>query len=191
MASPVMPPLRIEGYVIASADGMLADASHEMPQSLKFDADQRFFEGAMDAASVIVHGRNSYEDQPRSVERTRIIVTRKVTALASDPDNPKATLWNPAGASFEDACKRAGVTSGMAAIIGGPDVFSMFMDHYDVFWLSQAHGVKLPGGEGAFPGVPSKTPQDVLAAHGMLRAEVRKLDAANNVDVTAWRRRAR
>lgn len=180
--------LRIEGYVIVSANGMLADASHVMPSSLKFDADQTFFESAMDAASVIVHGRNSFEDQRRSPQRTRIILTRKVDALAADPGNPKATLWNPAGASFEDACAKAGVASGMAAIIGGPDVFGLFMDRYDVFWLSQAHGVSVPGGEGVFPGVPAKTPQDVLASHGLLRAEVRKLDAARNVDVTAWRR---
>ncbi len=181
-------PLRIEGYVIASADGMLADASFQMPQSLKFEADYKFFESAMDAAAVIVHGRNSFEDQPRSPERTRIILTRKVDALARDPDNPKATLWNPAGASFEDACQQAGVTSGLAAIIGGPVVFGMFMDRFDVFWLSQAHNVRLPGGEGAFPGIPPQTPQEILASHGLLRAEVRKLDAANNVDVTAWRR---
>ena len=91
--------LRIEGYVIVSADGMLADATGEMPRSLKFQADQTFFESALDAASVVVHGRNSFEDQPCSAQRTRIILTRKVAALAADPENPKATLWNPAGAS--------------------------------------------------------------------------------------------
>ena len=74
-------PLRIEGYVIVSADGMLADASGVMPPSLKFDADYQFFEAAMDAAALIVHGRNSYEDQPRSPQHTRLIVSRKVDAL--------------------------------------------------------------------------------------------------------------
>jgi hypothetical protein len=34
--------MRIEGYVIVSADGMLADANGVMPASLKFEADQRF-----------------------------------------------------------------------------------------------------------------------------------------------------
>ena len=181
--------LRIEGYVIVSADGMLADATGEMPQSLKFTADQTFFESALDAASVIVHGRHSFEDQPRSAQRTRIILTRKIVALAPDPGNAKATLWNPAGASFDEACVHAGVTSGVAAIIGGPDVFGMFMDRYDTFWLSQAHGLKIPNGQGGFPGVPEKTPQDVLAAHGLTASDVRKLDPARNVDVTAWRRK--
>lgn len=182
------PALRIEGYVILSADGMLADANGAMPQSLKFDADQAFFETALDSVDLIVHGRNSFEDQTRSPQRRRIVLTRKIAALAPDPENPKAILWNPAGASFADACAAANVVSGTAAIIGGPDVFGMFMDRYDTFWLSQAHGVRIPDGVGGFPGVPSVTPQEVFAQHGLRAAEVRKLDPARNVDVTAWRR---
>jgi len=180
--------LRIEGYIIVSADGMLADANRAMPPQLKFPADQAFFAGALDGAAVVVHGRNSFEDQPRSAQRSRIVVTRRVAALADDPANPKATLWNPAGAPFAEACRRAGVTSGVAAIIGGPDVFSLFMDAYDTFWLSQAHRVALPGGTGAFPGVPPLSPQDVLGSHGLAAFETRVLDAAEEVDVTAWRR---
>lgn len=184
------PALRIEGYVILSADGMLADANGLMPHTLKFDADQAFFETALDGVDLIVHGRNSFEGQTRSAKRRRIVLTRKVATLAPDPDNPKAILWNPAGASFDDACTRANVVSGTVAIIGGPDVFGMFMDRYDTFWLSQAHGVKIPGGVGGFPGVPSVAPQDVLSRHGLRAAEIRQLDAARNVDVTAWRRPA-
>jgi hypothetical protein len=180
--------LRIEGYVILSADGMLADASGVMPPTLKFDADQKFFEAALDRADLIVHGRHSFEDQPRSPLRTRIWVTHDVPTLAPDPANPKATLWNPAGASFEDACRHAGVTSGAAAIIGGPNVFGMFMDRYDTFWLSQAHRLTIPGGTGGFPEIPSRSAQDILAAHGLKPAETRVLDAAKGVDVTAWRR---
>jgi len=180
--------MRIEGYVIVSADGMLADANGVMPASLKFDADQRFFQSALDAAGLIVHGRNSYEDRPRSPDRTRIILTRSVPALARDSENPKATLWNPMGASFGEACAMSGVIDGTAAIIGGPVVFGMFMDRYDTFWLSQAHSLTIPGGMGGFPGVPQHSPQDILAAHGMKAAETRVLDADNQVDVTAWRR---
>ena len=36
-------PFRIEGYAIASADGMIADATGFMPDSLKIEADQRFY----------------------------------------------------------------------------------------------------------------------------------------------------
>ena len=182
--------LRIEGYVILSADGMLADANGIMPPELKFEADQAFFEAALDHVDVIVHGRNSFEDQPRSPQRTRIVLTRSIPALARDPDNDKATLWNPARASFEDACARAGVTAGVAAIIGGPSVFGMFMDRYDTFWLSQAHRLKIPGGMGGFPGVPDRSPEDIFASHGLTATETRVLDAERAVDVTAWRRLA-
>ncbi|CCE08282.1 conserved hypothetical protein [Bradyrhizobium sp. STM 3843] len=184
-----MAPLRIEGYVIVSAEGMLADARNVMPNALKFDGDAKFFSAALDRADLIVHGRNSYEDQPNSPKRSRIILTRGVKALAPDPDNPKATLWNPAGAPFDAASEAAGVKSGTVAIIGGPVVFGMFLDRYDTFYLSQAPHVHLPDGEPCFPGVAAaRSPQQVLAAHGLQPTESEVLEPAFDVTVTAWRR---
>jgi len=183
-----MPVLRINGYVIVSADGMLANAAHVMPDELRFEGDKQFFTAALDRADLIVHGRRSYEDQPNSPRRKRIIVTRSIAAVAPHPSNPKATLWNPAGAAFEAACDHAGVHSGTAAVIGGPDVFGMFMDRYDTFWLSQAPQVRLPGGEPCFPGVPERSPQAILAAHGLKAGEAQILDPAGGVSVTPWRR---
>jgi dihydrofolate reductase len=179
---------RFEGYVIVSADGMLADAKHVMPDELKFEGDKQFFTAALDRADLIVHGRHSGEDQPNSPNRRRIILTRRVPALATAPDNPKASLWNPVGASFAQAAERCGVRSGTVAIIGGPDVFGMFMDRYDTFWLSQAPHVKLPGGEACFPGVPTLTPEQILASHGLKAGETQMLDASDDVTVTPWRR---
>ena len=184
-----MPAFRIEGYVIVSADGMLADADHVMPDELKFEGDKRFFSAALDRADLIVHGRHSHEEQPNSPQRNRIILTRTVGAVATDPSRPKTTLWNPAGATFEAACDQAGVHSGMIAIIGGPAVFGMFMEQYDTLWLSQAPRVRLPGGEPCFPGVPRQSPQEILAAHGLGAGETQILDRAHDVSVTPWRRR--
>jgi dihydrofolate reductase len=183
-----MPGLRIDGYVIVSADGMLANADHVMPDALKFEGDKKFFTAALDRADLIVHGRHSYEGQSNSPLRKRMVVTRTTGALAADPSNPKAVLWNPAGASFDAACDFAGVNSGTVAIIGGPDVFGMFMDRYDTFWLSQAPRVRLPGGEPCFPGVPQHSPQAILAAHGLKAGDPQILDAAHDVSVTPWRR---
>jgi len=185
-----MPALRIEGYVIVSADGMLADASGAMPETLKFEGDKQFFSAALDRADLIVHGRNSYEDQPNSPKRRRIILTGGVPAVTNDPSNPKATLWNPKGASFEAACDFAGVRSGLVAIIGGPGVFGMFMDRYDTFWLSEAPRVRLPDGRPCFPGVPERSPQQLLAANGLKAGEPEILDEAQGVRVTPWRRPA-
>ena len=183
-----MSALRIEGYVIVSGDGMLANADRVMPDSLKFKGDQEFFNAALDRTNLIVHGRHSYEGQPNSPKRRRIILTSKTAALMPDPSNPNATLWNPAGATFDEACERAGVRSGAVAVIGGPRVFGMFLDRYDTFWLSQAPHVRLPGGQPSFPGVPERSPQAILAAHGLKAAEAQILDAAHDVSVTPWRR---
>jgi hypothetical protein len=183
-----MPALRFEGYVIVSGDGMLADAQNVMPDQLKFEGDKRFFTAALDRAALIVHGRHSHEDQPNSPRRKRIIVTRKVAAIEPDPSNPKALFWNPASAPFDAACERAGVSSGAVAIIGGPAVFDMFMDRYDTFWLSVAPKVRLPGGEPCFPGVPMRTPEQILAAHGLKPGKAQLLDPEDGVSVTPWRR---
>lgn len=182
--------LRIEGYVIVSADGMLANARNVMPDELRFEGDKRFFTAGLDRADLIVHGRNSYEDQPNSPQRKRLFLTRKVAATAPDPANPNATLWNPAGSPFEAACAEAGVTAGTVAVIGGPAVFGMFMDRYEVFWLSQAPHVRVPDGEPCFPGVPARTPQQVLQSHGLRAGPPQLLDPAADVTVTPWRRSA-
>ncbi len=167
---------------------MLADAQNVMPDELKFEGDKRFFTDALDRAALIVHGGHSFEDQPNSPKRKRLILTRGVAALAPDPSNPKALLWNPAGASFDAACEGAGVASGTVAVIGGPAVFDMFMERYDTFWLSQAPRVRLPGGEPCFGGVPARTPQQILAGHGLKPGEAVMLDPDDGVTVTPWRR---
>lgn len=185
-----MPALRIHGYVIVSAEGMLADERGVMPDALKIPGDQEFFAAALDRVDLIVHGRGSFEDQPNSPRRTRIILSRTVAGVACDPANSKATLWNPAGASFTDACHEAGVHRGTVAVLGGPGVFAMFFDRYETFFLSQAPHVRLPGGQGCFPGVPARSPQAILASHGLVAGEMRMLDAAHQVSVTAWHRPA-
>jgi dihydrofolate reductase len=182
-------PSRIEGYAIVSADGMLANAAGIMPPELKFDADQRFFEHGLDGADAVVHGRHSHERQPHSHLRRRLIMTRQVPALAADPSNDKALFWNPAGASFEEAWAALGVPGGSLAVIGGTDVFGMFLPRYDVFHLTRApEGVRLPGGRAVFPQVPEQTPEEVLASNGLAPGPPQMLDAGNGVSVVSWQR---
>src|SRR5258705_4237876 len=138
-----MPVLRIDGYVIVSADGMLANAAHVMPDELRLGGDKQFSTAALDRADLIVHGRHSYEDQPNSPRRTRIIVTRSIAAVAPDPSNPKATLWNPAGAAFEAACDHAGVHSGTAAVIRGAGGCGMVVDPHRTLLLSPCTAARL------------------------------------------------
>ena len=167
---------------------MLANARGIMPDSLIFEADQRFFERALDGMDVVVHGRHSHERQPRSQMRRRLIVTRQVPAITADPSNEKALFWNPAGASFEQALGLLGTPDGSVGVIGGTDVFGMFLDRYDVFHLSRAPGVRLPRGRPVFPGVPTRTPEEVLASHGLDRGQRQVLDPAKGLVIVSWQR---
>ena len=179
----------IQGYVIVSADGMLADANGVMPDSIKNDADQRFFQSGLDAAAVVVHGRHSYEGGPHAPRRKRLVVTRQIATLEPDPSRPHATLWNPLGATLDEALAAIGVKDGIVAVIGGPGVFSLFLPLYDRFHLSRAAKAKIPGGLGVFTEVgPNATPQDVLRRHGLKPGSRRELDAAAGVSEVTWER---
>src|SRR5450759_2689704 len=133
-------PRRIEGYAIVSGDGMLANASGIMPDQLKYEADQRFFERGLDGVDVIVHGRHSHEQQRRSDLRRRLILSRQIQSVAADPSNKKAMVWNPAGATLEQALMVLDVADCRIGVIGGTDVFSIFLDRYDAFPLSRPPG---------------------------------------------------
>jgi dihydrofolate reductase len=148
--------ISIEGYAIVSADGMIADHNREMPPGI--EADVRFFADALDAAGIVVHGRNSYEQQAASDRRRRLIVTGSVAKLASHPRFPNAWCWNPEGIAFPDACEAVGIREGTAAITGGPRVFGLFLQiGFEAFHLSRAGKLRLPGGRPVFPQVPKDT----------------------------------
>jgi hypothetical protein len=178
---------RIEAYVIASADGMLADASGVQPASLHFEADQRHFYEGLDRADVVVNGRRSQEGE-NAASRRRLVVTRQVAGLGADPDNPKARLWNPAGASLESACAELGLSSGTVAVIGGPQVFSLFLKlGYDCFHLSRAINVRLPGGMPVFGREGfGGDPNAALSAAGLTARSPAWLE--NGLTLTDWAR---
>jgi dihydrofolate reductase len=183
--------LRIEGFAIVSADGMLADRDGHMPDALKIEADQRFFDTSLDGVALVVHGRHSHEGQANSPKRRRLLLTRRVSAIEADPKNPMARLWNPTGASFVTACAAIGVEEGTVAIIGGTEVFGLFLDvGYDAFHLSRANKVRLPGGRPVFPQVPQQSPEDVLATRGLRPGERRVLDAQADASLVTWTRSA-
>jgi hypothetical protein len=166
---------------------MLADAARRM-DALVFEADQRFYERGLNGVDVIVHGRHSGEQQPRSLARHRLVLTRNVPAIAPYPSNPNALLWNPAGAALEEALAALGMPGASLGVIGGADAFTLFLDRYDVFWLTRAGGVFLPGGYPVFPQVPRLAPEDVLSGSGLFPGPARVLDAANQVTLVPWLR---
>jgi dihydrofolate reductase len=184
-------PHRIEGYAIISADGMIADGNGTMPATIRNDSDQRFLQTELDRAAVVVHGRNSQEGGQRAARRKRLILTRATRSIAPNPSHPDTLLWNPAGATLDEAISKldAGPRGGTVAIIGGTDVFGLFLPLYDAFHLTRAAHAQIPGGRPVFPQVgPHSTPEDVLARHGLKPGPRRDIDAAAGITLTTWDR---
>ena len=180
---------RIEGFAIVSADGMIADAAGVMPEALKNDADLRFFAAALDRAAILAHGRHSHEEHANSARRPRLVLTRRVAALAPAPRLPNALLWNPAGAPLDEACAALDAGPGFLAVIGGPTVYRLFLElGYDAFHLSRAARVALPGGLPLFAGRAERAPEETLALFGLRLDAERVLDEAAAVTVTTWRK---
>lgn len=176
---------RFIGYAIVSEDGMLADASHTIPPPLIVKADQAFFMGGLDQAAALVHGRNSAE-QPTSPTRRRLIATHQVATTGPIAGKPQALHWNPQGIPVEAALAELGVTGGDIAIIGGTDIFGLFLPRYAEFHLTRVGDVRLPGGLPVFPGVPSRTPEELLAAAGLTPGPSQTLDVGRKVSVVTW-----
>lgn len=182
--------LRVEGFAIVSDDGMLADARGTMPDALKVDADQRFLSERLDSAALIVHGRNSHEDQPQSPGRLRLVATRSIRGLALAEGMPNAMLWNPADLGVDAVAARLGIAEGSIAVLGGTAIYGLFLPRYDAFHLSRAPGIELPDGRPVFPGIPAATPEDVLRAAGLRETERRTLDPARDATLATFARLA-
>ena len=180
-------PRRIEGYAIVSREGMISTADGAFPPQLKFDADQRFFCEGLERAAAVANGRHSAEGDAGAADRPRLVLTRRIATLAPDPSNPKAVLWNPAGATLDQAWDALEV-DGTLAVVGGTEVFGLFlMIGYDDFFLSRAP-VGVPGGRPVFPGVPAHSPEALLAAHGLVKRAERVLDDRAQLTAAQWSR---
>jgi dihydrofolate reductase len=180
-------PYLIEGYAIVSADCMIADADGTM-DALKFDVDQQFLRASLEAVAAVVHGRHSAEDGGEAACRQRLILTHRLTGLARDLRNGRALLWNPAGATFEDARCALGAADGVLAVIGGANVFGLFLEiGYDSFHLSRANNVRLPSGRRLLPQARTDvTLEEILASHGLKPGPEQVLDAAAGVTLVNW-----
>jgi len=181
---------RIEGYAIVSADGMIADGNGVIPATIRNDADQRFFQSELDRAAVLVHGRRSHEGGPRADKRKRIIVTRQVSSVTPGRSLPNALMWNPTGATLEQAIAALVVGDGPIAVLGGTEVFGLFLPLYDAFHLTRAAKASIPDGKPLFPQVGPQTPEDVLASFGLHPKASRDIDAAACITLTTWERGA-
>ncbi|CAN5832581.1 hypothetical protein BH11PSE3_BH11PSE3_33730 [soil metagenome] len=178
---------RIEGYAVVSREGMIAASDGSFPENLKIPADQKFYQDSLDQASAVASGRHSAEGGPRAAARKRIILTRRVQRIVRDTRNPNAILWNPSTASFDEAWQKLNIENGILAVVGGTDVFGLFLTiGYDAFFLSLAL-VNVPNGRPVFPGVGTAMPaEEPLKQHGLVLKNTRMLDPATQTVVQEW-----
>ena len=183
---------RVLGYVIVSREGAYATADGHYPDVLKIEADQIFYRDALRAADAIANGRHSAERDPQTADKKRLTATRSVAELAPDPKRPHGLLWNPAGASFDEAWRRLGLSpDSTLAVVGGAELFAAFLViGYDTFFLTHCRSATVPGGRLTFPemeGRPDLTAQSVLTRHGYRMSAQHMLDAATDTVLEEWR----
>jgi len=179
---------RIEGYAVISQEGMIAASDGHFPEPLKIPADQEFYQRSLDRADAIANGRHSAEGGEKEKLRRRIVLTRRVTMLTADPNNPNAILWNPGSTPFDEAWLRLRIDGGVLAVVGGTDVFALFLGiGYDAFFLTRTEG-SVPRGRPVFPGVGHNgvTPAEIMSKHDLVLKRTEMLDTASNTYVEEW-----
>jgi len=179
---------RIEGYAVISREGMIATSDGLFPEAIKNPADHAFYMDAVARASAVANGAHSAEGGPDEGRRRRLRLTRRVTTLMPDPKNANVTLWNPATASFDEAWAHLRIDGGTLAVVGGTDVFGLFLGiGYDAFYLSRTDG-SVPRGRPVFPGVGTNgvTPAEVMSKFDLVLRDTRMLDEAANTYVEEW-----
>jgi dihydrofolate reductase len=114
-------------------------------------------------------------------------MTRRIECFAPDTVNPNAMLWNPAKAPLQKVWEALGLSGGTLMVIGGTSPYTLFLERgYDAFHLSRAGNVKLEGGIPLFFEIPPRTPEELLAQHGLRPNPPRILDAAAQLTLTTW-----
>lgn len=175
----------LEAYAIVTTDGMIADEHGIMPDSLKYEADQRFFSDGLDGAALLVHGRNSHEGQANSPRRRRFWLTRSVAVL--EQISALEWNWNPAGIDIFDAARQIGLEEGIIAVLGGTSVFDLFLPRYRAFHLSRARKARQPGGTPVLSAVrEGLSVEQILTREGFAPEPALVLDADNEVTATTW-----
>ncbi len=179
---------RIEGYAVISREGMIATGDGKFPDEIKIPADQQFYQAAVDRASAVANGRHSAEGGPKEHERHRIQLSRQVHGVQPHAHYPHGVLWNPGSATFEEAWRHLNLDDGTLAVVGGTDVFGLFLSiGYDAFYLTRTDA-SIPNGRPVFPGVGRRgvTVEEVMGKAGLVLAKTRILDAATNTRVEIW-----
>jgi hypothetical protein len=179
-------PIEIHGYAIVSEDDMIAAADGLTPVALRNEADWCYYQSAQARSALIVFGRHSHELEPNVRGERRLVISQGAGGIEKRTD---AWWWNPAHASWDVVAKML-PSGGEVAVCGGQGAFDLFLGiSFDVFHLSRAHGVRLPGGRAVFSACDrGVSAEAVLASVGLSVSETIPLDPDHGIEMTVWRR---
>ena len=180
-------PIDIAGYAIVSDDDKIAGADGLLPPSMRNEKDWEYYQRALAGSDIVVFGHRSHELEPNVRGDMRLVISRHSVGLEKRADG---WWWNPARMKWADVTKEMLPLGGAVAVPGGQGVFDLFLDiGFDVFNLSRAHGVTLPGGRSIFSACDTGVSAEaVLAKAGLSPAEKVPLDPEHGVAMTVWRR---
>ena len=176
--------IAFKGYAIVSADGFIADEAGDMPDSLRFDADWRYFQAALDAADLTLLGRHTHEAAPNRKERRRLVVSRGVRAMLQE--NARTWWVNSDDVASTSAVTVVAGSKATVAVVGGTGVFSWILDDvgFDAFHLSIAHHVRLSSGRPLLDGADTlEDAIDKLKAKNLSLGERRWLDQGSGLEL--------
>jgi hypothetical protein len=182
-----MSPIEIHGYAIVSDDDMIADATDQVPPSLRNEKDWEQYQAAQARSALVVFARISHQFEPNTRGDPRLVLSRTAKGLESRQD---AWWWNPVETPWNAVAEKLLARGGEVAVGGGQSAFDLFMGlGFDVFHLARARGVKLPGGRKVFSlcegGLSAEA---VLEKHGLRHAERIEVDPAQGIEMNIWRK---
>jgi len=175
-------PVEIHGYAIVSRDDCIADATGQMPQALRNEADWAYFQSELDRAEWVALGRLSHEAAPNARRRRRLIVSRSARGLEERADG---WWWRPEAVGFDEVVATLMPAGGRLATPGGQGVFELFLGlGYTAFHLARAQAATLAGGRGIFAGTESA--EATLRRGGLTPGPTRWLDKPARVSLTVY-----
>jgi hypothetical protein len=182
-----MKPVEIHGYAIVSDDHMIADASEQVPPSLRNEKDWESYQAAQARSAFVVFARVSHGFEPNTRGDPRLVLSRSAKGLEKRDD---AWWWNPAETPWREVLGRLLPDGGEVAVCGGQSAFDLFLPiGYDVFHLARARGVTLPGGRKVFSQCNAGlSAEAVLGKFGLRDAERIDVDPEKGVEMYNWRK---
>lgn len=180
---------RFVGYAIVSADGFIAGADGQMPDSLKFEADWAYFQDGLRQADIMLIGRVTHEAAPNPNKRRRLVFSSRADGVHEEDE---VTFWiNPARSDLVGEITRITGQGAHVGVVGGQSVYDWVLSTpgYDAFHLSIAHRIRLGDGRRVFrDAADAEDAATLLEASGMTLARRNWLDREAGLEVLVYER---